>query len=178
MRTISFIVLSFFISALNISPASAEETAAKPADTVVMLSADWGTKACAAWNADEVLSKGLKDSGWISSHKNNRGFRIIELYRSDCASSPHIQLKFQEKDGKAVCVDSGAMFDKDWDFLMYATTADWVSMGKGEVGPMGGMMSGKLSFKGSMWEAMQNMGPFKNFLLLFGKIPTATDKCN
>ena len=143
-----------------------------------MLSEDWAKAVCAEWNKDEVLSKGLKDSGWVSTTKNNRGFRIIEIYRADCPASPHVQLKLQDKDGKAMCEGSGPMFDKDWDFLMYAETKDWVAMGKGDVGPMGGMMTGKLSFKGSMIEAMKNMGPFKNFLLLFGKIPSAVDKCN
>ena len=144
----------------------------------VMLSEDWGKSACEAWNADAVLSKGLFDSGWVTNQKNNKGYRIIETYRSDCPSSPHLQLKLEPKDGKAVCAGSGKMFDKDWDFLMYAKTEHWVSMGKGEVGPMGGMMTGKLKFEGSMWEAMQNMGPFKNFLLLFGKVPSDTKTCN
>lgn len=144
----------------------------------VMLSEDWGKSACEAWNADSVLSKGLFDSGWVTNQKNNKGYRIIEIYRSDCPTSPHLQLKLAPKEGKAVCVGSGKMFDKEWDFLMYAKTEDWVSMGKGEVGPMGGMMTGKLKFDGSMWEAMQNMGPFKNFLLLFGKVPSDAKTCN
>lgn len=144
----------------------------------VMLSEDWGKSACEAWSADQVLTKGLFESGWVTNQKNNKGYRIIEIYRSDCPSSPHLQLKLEPKDGKAVCAGSGKMFDKDWDFLMYAKTEHWVSMGKGEVGPMGGMMTGKLKFEGSMWEAMQNMGPFKNFLLLFGKVPSDTKTCN
>ncbi|MDH5639150.1 MAG: SCP2 sterol-binding domain-containing protein [Nitrospinota bacterium] len=145
---------------------------------VVMLSNEWGKAACVAWNDDSVLTKGLKESGWIEGDKDDRGFRIIEIYRSDCPDSSHVQLKFVDKEEKALCVDSGPMFDKEWDFLMYAKTEHWIAMGKGDVGPMGGMMTGKLSFKGSMWEAMQNMGPFKNFLLLFGKIPSTTDTCN
>jgi putative sterol carrier protein len=144
----------------------------------VMLSEDWGKAACEAWNTDQVLSKGLYDSGWVLNQKNKKGYRIIEMYRSDCPNSPHLQLKLEPKDNSAVCMGSGKMFDKDWDFLMYAKTEHWVSMGKGEVGPMGGMMTGKLKFDGSMWEAMQNMGPFKNFLLLFGKFPSDTKTCN
>ncbi|MDH4183711.1 MAG: SCP2 sterol-binding domain-containing protein [Nitrospinota bacterium] len=172
------VLLSFCVVSISTAAWAQEPAAGAAADVSPMLSEQWGKAACSEWNKDDVLSKGLKDSGWISNSKKNRGFRIIEIYRSDCANSPHIQLKFQEKEGKAFCVDSGPMFDKEWDFLMYAETKHWVSMGKGEVGPMGGMMTGKLNFKGSMWEAMQNMGPFKNFLLLFGKVPSVTDKCN
>jgi putative sterol carrier protein len=144
----------------------------------VMISEEWGKGACEAWNADAVLSKGLFESGWVTNQKNNKGYRIIEMYRSDCPASPHLQLKLEPKNNSAVCVGSGKMFDKEWDFLMYAKTEDWIAMGKGEVGPMGGMMTGKLKFDGSMWEAMQNMGPFKNFLLLFGKVPSDTKTCN
>jgi putative sterol carrier protein len=144
----------------------------------VMISEEWGKAACEAWNSDQVLSKGLFESGWVLNQKNKKGYRIIEIYRSDCPNSPHLQLKLEPKDGSAVCVGSGKMFDKDWDFLMYAKTEHWASMGKGEVGPMGGMMTGKLKFEGSMWEAMQNMGPFKNFLLLFGKVPSDAKTCN
>ena len=159
--------------------ASATEKQTESKDKpVVMLSNEWGKAACAAWNADPVLTKGLKESGWIEGDKDGRGFRIIEIYRSDCPSSPHVQLKFVDKDNAAICADAGPMFDKEWDFLMYAETKHWIAMGKGEVGPMGGMMTGKLNFQGSMWEAMQNMGPFENFLLLFGKVPSTTESCN
>lgn len=144
----------------------------------VMMSTEWGKQACEAWNGDKVLSEGLYESGWVSNDKDGRGYRIIEMYRADCGGSLHVQLKLVEKDGKAFCEGSGPMFDKEWDFLMYAKTEHWVSMGKGEVGPMGGMMTGKLKFEGSWWEAMKNMGPFENFLLLFGKVPSDTAECN
>ena len=47
-------------------------------------------------------------------------------------------------------------------------------MGKGEYGPMKAMMLGRLGFDGPMLEAMGNMGPFANFLLLVGKVPSET----
>jgi len=150
---------------------------ARAQDAPVMVSAPWGKQACEAWNNDEVLSNGLYDSGWADNH-GGRGYRIIEMYRLDCAGSPHLQLKIEPKDNRAVCVDAAKKFDDKWDFLMWATTEDWIAMGKGEVGPMGGMMTGRLKFEGSWWEAMKNMGPFKNFLLLFGKVQSATDRCN
>jgi len=160
------------------SASGVDNQASRSDNPPVMLSGEWGRQVCAAWNADPALTKGLKKSGWIEGDKNGRGFRIIEIYRSDCPDSPHVQLKFVDRDEQAICEDAAPMFDKEWDFLMYAKTERWIAMGKGEVGPMGGMMSGKLSFKGSMWEAMKNMGPFENFLLLFGKVASTTDSCN
>jgi hypothetical protein len=39
------------------------------------------------------------------------------------------------------------------------------------------MMFGRLGFDGPMGEAMGNMGPFANFLLLVGKVPADTSAC-
>jgi putative sterol carrier protein len=60
---------------------------------------------------------------------------------------------------------------------MYAETERWQQMGAGEYGPMKAMMFNRLKFDGPMWEAMKNMGPFKNFLLLVGKVPSDTASC-
>ncbi len=35
----------------------------------------------------------------------------------------------------------------------------------------------RLKFKGPKWEAMKNMGPFENFLLLTGKVPSDASSC-
>ncbi|HEB71596.1 MAG TPA: sterol-binding protein [Nitrospirae bacterium] len=159
----------------------AEEEAGKQAEEqagVVMLSEEWGKSACEVWNNDPVLSEGLFESGWAENFREGMDFRIIEIYRKDCPDSPHVQLKFQPEDNKTMCVDSGPDFNKGYDFLMWASTGNWVKMGEGKIGPMGGMATGRLRFKGSMWEAMKNMGPFKNFLLLFGKIPADISQCN
>ena len=56
-------------------------------------------------------------------------------------------------------------------------TGRWVEMGKGEYGPMRAMMLGRLGFTGPMVEAMGNMAPFENFLLLVGKVPSETKAC-
>ncbi len=53
-----------------------------------------------------------------------------------------------------------------------------MEMGKGQYGPMWAMTTGRLKFSGPMWEAMKNMGPFNSFLLLMGKVPSDTKKCN
>jgi putative sterol carrier protein len=50
-------------------------------------------------------------------------------------------------------------------------------MGKGEYGPMRAMMLGRLGFSGPMVEAMGNMAPFENFLLLVGKVPADATAC-
>jgi putative sterol carrier protein len=42
---------------------------------------------------------------------------------------------------------------------------------------MKAMMSGRLEFSGPKMEAMGNMGPFENFLLLVGKVPGGTQAC-
>jgi putative sterol carrier protein len=60
---------------------------------------------------------------------------------------------------------------------MSAETARWQEMGRGEYGPMKAMMLGRLKFEGPKLEAMGNMGPFENFLLLFGKVPSDTSAC-
>jgi putative sterol carrier protein len=60
---------------------------------------------------------------------------------------------------------------------MHARTQRWLEMGAGEYGPMKGMMLGRLSFSGPYGEAMGNMGPFTNFLLLVGKVPADSQNC-
>jgi len=42
---------------------------------------------------------------------------------------------------------------------------------------MRAMMFGRLKFDGPMMEAMGNMGPFANFLLLSGKVATDYSTC-
>lgn len=144
-----------------------------------LMSADWGPAACAAWNADPVLTKDLVESDWIKNDKG-RGYKIMQVYREDCSEQPTVELRVSLKDGKAHCTYGGrvqgAELDKGADYVMHATTRHWREMGAGEYGPMKGMMLGRLSFAGPYGEAMGNMGPFKNFLLLVGKVP-AGDAC-
>ena len=146
----------------------------------VMMTADWGRDACAAWNKDPVLTDKLVESGWIKNDKG-RGFKVMQVYRSDCGDKPTVELRVALKDGKAMCVYGGATetakLDDGADYVMKAETARWVEMGKGEYGPMAAMMFGRLGFDGPMMEAMGNMGPFENFLLLVGKVPSETGSC-
>jgi putative sterol carrier protein len=149
--------------------------AAEPA----LMSGDWGAEACAAWNADPVLTNDLVESGWIKNDKG-RGYKIMQVYRDDCDSKPSAELRVSLQDGKAHCTYGGpvqaAQLDSGADYVMHASTKHWKEMGAGEYGPMKGMMFGRLSFSGPYGEAMGNMGPFTNFLLLVGKVPSG-DAC-
>jgi putative sterol carrier protein len=151
-------------------------TAAQSAEPAFM-SGEWGPAACAAWNADPVLTKDLVDSGWIKNDKG-RGYKVLQVYRSDCGDRPTVELRVALLDGKAQCVYGGPVqadkLDHGADYVMHATTARWKEMGAGEYGAMKAMMLGRLSFSGPYGEAMGNMGPFGNFLLLAGKVPGAT----
>jgi putative sterol carrier protein len=138
-----------------------------------MMSAEWTAQACDAWNKDATLTDGLADK-WIKNDKD-RGYKIIQMYRTDCGDAYKTEMKIMPKDGKAMCVYGGklqtATLDDDVDYLMHATTERWNEMGAGEYGPMKAMMFGRLKFQGPKLEAMSVMGPFEAFLRLPGKIP-------
>ncbi len=144
-----------------------------------LMSADWAQEACTAWNADPTLTQKLQESGWVANDKK-RGYKVLQVYRSDCADSPRVELRIASKDGKAMCVAGGkseGKLDFDADYAMHAKTARWQEMGRGEYGPMRAMMFGRLHFDGPMGEAMGNMGPFESFLLLVGKVPGDAGTC-
>ena len=161
------------------APAAATEAPA-PAAKPVLMSADWARLACAAWNADPVLTDKLVESGWIDND-GKRGFKVMQIYRTDCKDSPRVEMRIAKKDGKALCVYGGkvetAKLDSGKDYVMHATTQRWVEMGRGKYGPMRAMMFGRLEFEGPKLEAMGNMGPFENFLLLTGKVASDSASC-
>ncbi len=145
----------------------------------VLMNDEWVKAACTAWNADATLTSGLFESGWAANDKK-RGYKVLQVARNDCKASPRVELRIAAKDGKAMCISGQRSADKldlDVDYAMTADTKRWVEMGKGEYGPMRAMMFGRLSFDGPMGEAMGNMGPFENFLLLVGKVPGDTAGC-
>jgi putative sterol carrier protein len=147
----------------------------------VLMSAEWAQQACTAWNADPVLPTKLQESGWATNDKK-RGYKILRIARTDCASSPMVELKIASKDGRAQCVSGGSAaesppLDTGVDYLMTAETRRWIEMGHGDYGPMKAMLFGRLSFDGPMGEAMGNMGPFESFLLLVGKVPGDAANC-
>lgn len=145
----------------------------------VMMSAEWAQGMCAAWNADPVLTRKLVESDWVKNDKG-RGYKVMQVYREDCAGSPRIELKVALKDGKATCIAAGpavTKLDTSADYVMWAETGRWQEMGRGEYGPMRAMFFNRLKFEGPMGEAMGNMGPFENFLLLVGKVPGDAATC-
>jgi len=144
----------------------------------VAMSADWTASACKAWNAEAPLTDELAGE-WIKNDKGH-GYKGIQMYRTDCGNTYKTELKIQLKDGKATCTYGGpavSVPDYDVDYLMHATTARWIEMGKGEYGPMRAMMFGRLEFSGPKLEAMSVMGPFESFLLLVGKVPGDNASC-
>lgn len=144
-----------------------------------LMSTEWARDACAAWNADPVLTTKLQESGWIANDAK-RGYKVLQIYRADCKEAPRVELRIAAKDGKALCVASGksdSKLDFGVDYAMSAETSRWLEMGRGEYGPMRAMLFGRLAFDGPMGEAMGNMGPFESFLLLVGKVPGDTKTC-
>ncbi|MFZ1344198.1 SCP2 sterol-binding domain-containing protein [Thiothrix eikelboomii] len=149
------------------------------------MDAAWAKQACAAWNADSTLAKGLMDTDGYSWAKNNngRGYKLIQIYRTDCGEASKIQLNITVEGDQAKCSYGGKPDGKAMDFavdyLMHATDEDWTCMGKGEFGcgAMGAMVSGKLKFKGPKMEAMKVMSPFESFLKLTGKVAGNKTAC-
>jgi putative sterol carrier protein len=145
----------------------------------VMMTPEWAKDMCEAWNADPVLTQKLVESDWVKNDKGH-GYKVMQIYRADCANSARVELRVSAKDGKAKCLYGGAAsskLDSDVDYLMWAETSRWLEMGKGEYGPMRAMFFQRLQFDGPMGEAMRNMGPFESFLLLVGKVPGDTAAC-
>jgi len=176
----SLLIVSLGLAGFSPSGVSAEETAGAAPAMPVFMSAEWAAKACEAWNADPVLTDKLVESKWVDNDAK-RGFKVMQIYRSDCKGSPRVELRVSKKDGKALCVYGGKVETEklisDADYVMHAQTKRWGEMGKGEYGPMKAMMFGRLKFSGPMMEAMGNMGPFENFLLLAGKVPSDSSSC-
>ena len=168
-------IISSLVLSACISSAFADTSPNEP----VLMSADWATQTCDAWNKNTTLVDGLGGK-WIANNQG-RGYKIIHLYRSDCEASPQVELRISDKDGKAVCTYGGKIemtkLIPSSDYLMYATTEKWHDMGAGKYGPMSAMMFGRLKFKGPQMEAMSVMGPFSQFLLLVGKIQSNESVC-
>lgn len=147
---------------------------------VILMSEDWASKACDAWNEDPILTESLVKSGWVNNDKD-RGYKVMHIYRTDCPDSKKVEMRISLREGKAKCVSGGGVTidkpDKKVDYVMHAKTKRWVEMGAGKYGPMKAMMFRRLKFKGPKGEAMGNMGPFKNFLLIAGSVPSDASNC-
>jgi putative sterol carrier protein len=144
----------------------------------VLMTPDWMAQACEAWNKNPVLTNELAEK-WVKNDKK-RGYKIVHMYRTDCGEGAPVEMKIESKDDKAMCTYGGKPQntpDYDVDYLMHAKSDRWLEMGKGEYGPMKAMMFGRLRFSGPMMEAMSVMGPFEQFLLLVGQVPSDTSSC-
>jgi putative sterol carrier protein len=144
----------------------------------VLMTPDWMAQACEAWNKNPVLTSELAEK-WVKNDKK-RGYKIVHMYRTDCGEGAPVEMKIESKDDKAMCTYGGKPQntpDYDVDYLMHANSDRWLEMGKGEYGPMKAMMFGRLKFSGPMMEAMSVMGPFEQFLLLVGQVPSDTASC-
>ena len=137
------------------------------------MSEPWAKAMCEAWKTDATLTGKLVESDWIKNDAG-RGYKTMQIYRTDCPKSPRIEMQIALRDNKAACTYGGtaksAALNGAADYLMWADTARWREMGAGDYGPMRAMMLGRLNFEGPKLEAMGNMGPFENFLLLVGKV--------
>ena len=169
-----------FLPAVGLVASAVMTPAAPAADNPPALSGAWAQSMCAAWNADPVLTGKLVESGWIKNDAG-RGHKVMQIYRSECAQGPRAELRVALKDDKATCVYGGAAstakLDSGADYLMWADNDRWREMGAGQYGPMRAMMFGRLNFEGPKMEAMGNMGPFANFLLLVGQVPGDWSAC-
>jgi putative sterol carrier protein len=145
-----------------------------------LLSPEWAAQACAAWNQDPILTRELVKSKWVSND-GGHGYKAIQIYRNDCEQSAWVELQIAQKGEVAQCIYGGkvktAKLDSGVDYVMNASTQNWVEMGKGEYGPMKAMMTTRLRFSGPMFEAMNNMAPFESFLQLVGKVEADTSAC-
>lgn len=132
----------------------------------------WARNACDAWNKNSTLTDDLVEDGWMKN--NSRGYKLIQMYRSGCGEKTKVQLKIENKDGKAMCVyggvPDGQQLSKDVDYLLHASDKRWTQMANGEYGPFKAMMFGYLNLQGPFDEAMYSLKPFSVFLKLVGSI--------
>lgn len=144
-----------------------------------LMTADWAIAACEQWNQTPALLDGLAGD-WIRND-GGKGFKVIQLYRTECGETSRVELRIGAKEGKARCLYGGkpetVSMNTSVDYTMHATTLHWTEMGKGDYGPMRAMMFGRLEFVGPKMEAMSVMSPFEAFLLLVGKVPGETTAC-
>lgn len=144
---------------------------ATAASAAPYMSAEWAVQACEGWNKNSELTSNPKmATGWIKNDKG-RGYKTIHMYRTDCGEATKVEIKIQPQGGKAICTYGGPVaaksMDYDSDYLMHATTKDWLS----KMNPATAMMFGDLKFTGPKIEAMKVMGPFTEFLHLAAQVP-------
>jgi putative sterol carrier protein len=165
----------------NLVIALAALTGAVSAQAAPLMSAEWAKEACAYWNSDGPLTTDLFEK-WNAHDKDHSGYKVIHMYRSDCGGpAKKVELTISIKDGKTMCSYGGAVQHstlRNVDYQMGATTKRWMEWGKGQPNDIGMFDMAKLDFdKGSMTEAMQTMQPFKDFMVIAGRVAGTTAEC-
>ncbi|MEN8214091.1 MAG: sterol-binding protein [Pseudomonadota bacterium] len=146
------------------------------------MDAAWAKKACDMWNGNGTLTGKLAGDEWAANN-GGRGYKVIQVYRTECGAGSKVQLNIEDKGGKAMCTyggkPDGKALNDDFDYVMHASDKNWTCIGKGEFGcgPKMAMGTFKLKFSGPKMEAMSVIGPFEQFLLLTGKVGGAKNPC-
>ena len=124
-------------------------------------------KLASDYNAGPTAAE-LVASGW-AGNDGGRGFKVIQIVVEGTDMTAELHL---DGTGKIVKYNRGlpTKVNFDFDYKMTSTKDGWAEMATGKNGPMYHMTPfvGSLSFEGPMKEAMGNMGPFAQFLIVIG----------
>jgi putative sterol carrier protein len=143
------------------------------ANAMDFMDASWAKKVCNKWNGNTMLNNQLAGA-WIANNAG-RGYKLIQMYRTECGASSKIQLTIRNKGGQAICTYGGYPNNKGLnravDYVLHAKDKHWVCMGEGKFGcgAIGAMKTGKLQFSGPQAEMKQVIAPFSAFLSLVGQ---------
>jgi hypothetical protein len=85
--------------------AAATMLAASHASATQLMSAEWASRACEAWNKNPILTDELAER-WIKND-GGRGYKIIHMYRTDCGENTKVEMKIVPQGGKAICAYGG-----------------------------------------------------------------------
>ena len=89
--------LSYLLAAAGLVSISAQ---AAP-----LMSAEWAVQACQAWNNNPILANELAEK-WIKNDAS-RGYKVIQMYRTDCGEDTKVEMTISAKEGKALCTYAG-----------------------------------------------------------------------
>jgi len=129
------------------------------------LDKNFTTELCKAWNNSTLPNKlGEKGSNWINKGKK-KGTQTMVFWVKNCKTKK-VQLTVENKDGKAICTYGGIAKTTKPDWKIYPPSYKWFKCATG-VNPMWQLLG---NFSGSMGVAMKNMGNFKVFFKVVGKL--------
>ena len=151
---------------------------------------EWAELVCQTWNENDVLgrelgllpSDGVVGTQWIAND-GGRGYKVIQLYRTECGAASKVQLTIINKGDNAFCQyggrPDGKILDIEMDYIMHASDSDWdcIINAKWGCGAMGAIISGKLKLEGPKLEVMNTVEPFARFLRLLGTVKGDKKAC-